>query len=134
MAAAEDRAAKDAALDAEAKAATAKAREQEAARLAEDAKVAAARAAEDAKAAAGTAREAALTSKKDTTPRGSVDLWPELYLPDADLAAKIASGKLDGVLSELRGMLVGHPRTNARGEVQERQSVIAACEARLRRA
>lgn len=100
---------------------------KEAKHSADLAKVMAARAADYAKELKAEERLAALASKKDTTPKGSIDLWPELRLPDAELVAKIRKGECDGCLSELLELAIAHPRTSGKpGELRERGTVMEA--------
>lgn len=95
------------------------------------------KAAADAKAEARKAesvlRSSLLSGKKDSAPKGTVDLWPELYLPESELAEKIVAGGCDGVLSELLGMAEAHPRHTADGKDERRGTVIEAIKARLRK-
>lgn len=95
------------------------------------------KAAADAKAEARKAesilRSSLLSGKKDSAPKGTVDLWPELYLPEAELAEKIVAGGCDGVLSELLGMAEAHPRHTVDGKDERRGTVIEAIKARLRK-
>jgi hypothetical protein len=128
------RAAKDGAEDLKARAATAAHAAREAKRAEEEAHRKAKEAADAMKAAQAEFRAEALGGAKDSCPKGTVDLGPELRLPDAELVAKIGAGKLDGVLSELLGMVKVHPRLKPDGSFAERGTVIAALEARLKRA
>lgn len=70
---------------------------------------------------------------KDSTTKGTVDLWPELYLPENELASKVVAGACDGVLSELLEMAEAHPRHGADGSIEKRGTVIEAIKARLKR-
>jgi hypothetical protein len=106
----------------------------EAEQAAKLAKLQAENAAIAAKAAASELRADALKSRKDTCPKGSVDLMPELRIADSDLAAKVASGDLDGVLSELLEMLTAHPRLAPDGSFKERGVAIEAVKSRLKKA
>jgi len=95
------------------------------------AKVMADRAASYAKERKAEERLQGLASKKDSVPKGSLDLWPELKLPDADLVAKIRKGECDGCLSELLELAIAHPKPGPKpGELRERGTVIEALKAR----
>lgn len=71
----------------------------------------------------------ALGAKRDSTPKGSIDLWPELKLEDAALVKKIRAGECDGCISELLELAIAHPRQGPKG-LQERGTVIEALKAR----
>lgn len=102
-----------------------------AARAAEDAKLKAKQAESYAREQATAARVTELAGKKDSCPRGTQDLWPELMLTDVELVAKIRSGAVDGVLSELLLMARCHPRLGDKpGTIRERGIVIEALIAR----
>lgn len=70
---------------------------------------------------------------KDSTTKGTCDLWPELYLPENELASKVVAGGCDGVLTELLEMAEAHPRHGADGSIEKRGTVIEAIKARLKR-
>lgn len=105
---------------------------KEAKHQAEMAKVMAARAVDYAKERKAEERVEALASaKKDSVPKGSQDLMPELKLADADLVKKVRAGELDGVLSELLELAIAHPRPGKEpGQLRERGTVIEALKAR----
>jgi hypothetical protein len=73
----------------------------------------------------------ALASRKDSVQKGSVDLMPELKLPDADLVKKVRAGECDGCLSELLELAIAHPRPGKEpGQLRERVGPIEALKAR----
>lgn len=111
---------------AEQKAVEAKQREAEALKAAAEAR-------EEARKAESVLRDVLLTGKKDSATKGTVDLWPLLYLPDAELAERVTAGGCDGVLTELLGMAEAHPRHAADGAVEKRGTVIEAIKARLKK-
>lgn len=76
---------------------------------------------------------AAVKGKADSVPKGTVDLWPLLRLPDNDLAAKVTAGECDGVLSELGELAAAHPVPKGEG-LAERGTVLNAIKARARKA
>lgn len=104
---------------------------KEAKHSAEMAKAMAARAADYAKELKAEERTEALSSKKDSVPKGSLDLMPELKLPDAELVAKVRAGAVDGCLSELLELAIAHPRPGKEpGQLRERGTVIEALKQR----
>lgn len=115
------------------KAKTAEQRAGEAKAAAAEAEKALAIAKEAAREADTLLRGERLGGKRDSAPKGTVDLWPELYLPESELAEKVVAGKVDGCLSELLEMAEAHPRLNADGSTERRGTVIEAIKARLRK-
>jgi hypothetical protein len=100
---------------------------KEAKHSADLAKLMAERAASYAKEREAENRIAALAGKRDTVPKGSLDLFPELRLSDSECIDKIRKGVLDGCLSELLELALAHPRPESRpGESRDRGGV---CEA-----
>ncbi len=103
--------------DPSAAAAEARARAEQAARDAKHSAEAAALLAKQAESyareQAESARVAGLAGKKDSVPKGSLDLMPELRLKDSELTAKIRKGECDGCLSELLELALAHPRPHA---------------------
>jgi hypothetical protein len=127
MAETEKKDAADAALNAQA-AATAAARAAVTAR--EEAELRERQAERALKEARKSMREEALAMKGDAVPKGTVDLMPELYLSDEVLIARIQSGALDGVLTELHGLAKAHKRLQPDGTFAERQLALQALEQR----
>lgn len=70
----------------------------------------------------------------DSTPKGSTNLWPLLRLEGRELAAKVAAGECDGVLTELEELAKGHPTMGPTGGPVPRTSVLDAIAARRARA
>lgn len=105
---------------------------REAKHQAEMAKVLAERAQDYAKERKAEERVEALSSKKkDSVPKGSLDLMPELKLADADLVEKIRKGECDGCLTELLELAIAHPRPGKEpGQLRERGTVIEALKQR----
>lgn len=113
---------------------TAEQRATEAATAAKEAEDAAAKAREVAIQASSVLRESRLAGKLNSVPKGSIDLWPELYLGESELAEKIDRGALDGVLAELAELAEAHPTHNADGLPQRRGTVLEAIKSRARKA
>ncbi len=113
-----------AAREAQLRAAEAAREAQQAARVAQALAV---NAAEYAKELKATARLEALAGKKDSVTKGSLDLGPELKLTDAELAAKVRKGEVDGCLTELLELAIAHPRPGDKpGTLKERSLAIEA--------
>jgi hypothetical protein len=103
---------------------------REAKHQAEIAKVMATRAADYAKELKAEERTKALAGEKNSVQKGTVDLFPELKLADADLIKRIRAGDVDGCLNELLELAMAHPRPNPAGGLRERATVMEALKTR----